>query len=679
MKNTTRVKKQPSGQKIIEHRGIKNSGLAKRHDNSDKKGCSNQNQIRPKNRTETAYEGIISIRATGDAYIRSVAHEYPIPVAIVDINHAFQGDRVLFETKGSGRTMRAKVIKTLSHFVRGFAGTVTKKGSLYVLVPEDARVYATIVLPKEQAATVTQTDTVFATITRWTGITEAQGIIEKVLGKTGAHETVMQATALASGFDSVFPDRVLKEAASVAEKATEEYANPKRRDYTHVKTFTIDPFDAKDFDDALSVKKNTDGSFEIGVHIADVSFFVTPESLLDKEAYTRGTSVYLVDRTIPMLPEILSNDLCSLRPKTKRLAMSVIWTIDNRGKIRNSWFGRTVIFSDKRFTYEEAQQVLDDGTGPFFEELTILNDLAKIFEKKRARDGALAFDTEEVKFTLDQNGHPTGVTKKIRTQTMHLVEEWMLLANKSVAELFGKTKGKLPFVYRVHDLPDAERLAQVKILAESAGINFGNKTITDAKGLQKLLESLVHSPLRSIIETMVIRSMAKAIYTTKNIGHYGLAFEDYTHFTSPIRRYPDVLVHRLLERELNKKPLPKHFDETLEAMALHSGERERAAAKAERDSIKYKQVEYMSTRIGNEYDGIISGISDFGIHVEEKETKSEGLVSLRTLPADSWIVEKGGARLLGSKTKKIYSLGDTVRIRVVKADITKRMLDYVLV
>lgn len=631
------------------------------------------------NQSPVLHSGTISIRTNGDAYVRSLEYEHPIPITPGALSHAFHGDRVLFETTGAGRGLCARILKITTPAAYGFSGTIKKTARGFVLVPDDNRVYVTIKLDEKAVKEIHANDTIFVTIDKWTGQTSAEGTIKKVLGRSGAHETIMQATALAAGFDNVFSKSVLAEAEAVAKKAEQEYLNPKRRNYTTVPTFTIDPFDAKDFDDALSVKKNADGTFEIGVHIADVSFFVTPDSLLDKEAYSRGTSVYLVDRTIPMLPEILSNDLCSLRPDTKRLAMSVIWKIDQNGKILNSWFGRTVIFSNKRFTYEEAQGVLDAKSGVFHDELVILNNLAKIFEKKRARDGALSFETEEVKFTLDANGHPTGVTKKTRTQTMHLVEEWMLLANRSVAELFGKTNGKNPFVYRIHDLPDGERLAQVKALAESVGVLFSGKNLTDAKGLQKLLASLVHSPIRSVIETMVIRSMAKAIYSTKNIGHYGLAFEDYTHFTSPIRRYPDVLVHRLLERKLTGTPLPRQFDDTLEALALHSGERERAAAKAERDSIKYKQVEYMSSRIGNEYDGIISGISDFGIHVEEKETKSEGLVPLKTLSGDTWVVEKGGARLLGLKTKKIYSLGDTVRIRVVKADITKRMLDYALV
>lgn len=668
-RENTPKKKQGNGGNSLRRKNKARS--AKERTNSNKKEAQSASGKR--------YEGIISIRANGDAYIRSLAYEYPIPVAIVDLAHAFQGDRVFFETKGTGRNMIARVTEIISSTVRGFCGTVTREDKNYIFIPEDARVYVKITLLKGMPEKVKDTESVFVKITNWISATEAEGSIEKILGPTGAHETVMQATALAGGFDSKFPEAVLKEAEQVAQLAEKEYTNPARRIYVDTTTFTIDPFDAKDFDDALSIKTNKDGTYEIGVHIADVSFFVKPGSVLDKEAYERGTSVYLVDRTIPMLPEILSNDLCSLRADTKRLAMSAIWTINANGKILNSWFGRTVIFSNKRFTYEEAQGVLDAKSGVFHDELVILNNLAKIFEKKRAKDGALSFETEEVKFTLDANGHPTGVTKKIRTQTMHLVEEWMLLANRSVAELFGKTKGKLPFVYRIHDLPDGEKLQNVKVLAESVGVHFQGKTLTDAKALQALLASLANSPARSVIETMVIRSMAKAIYSTKNIGHYGLAFEDYTHFTSPIRRYPDVLVHRLLGSELTNTPLPKDFEATLDTMALHSSERERAATKAERESIKYKQVEYMADHIGQEYDGIVSGISDFGIHVEEKVTKSEGLVPMRTLTGDTWNVEKGGARLIGAKSKKIFSLGDTVRVRVVKADIIKRMLDYALV
>jgi len=449
---------------------------------------------------------------------------------------------------------------------------------------------------------------------------------------------------------------------------------------------TIDPFDAKDFDDAISIEKIDKENFEIGIHIADVSHFVTPGTVLDKEAEKRGLSVYLVDRTIPMLPEVLSNDLCSLNPDEDKYTFSAVFKINKKGEVLDKWFGRTVIHSDKRFTYEEAQKVINgEQEGPLKEELITLNEIAKNLEQKKFQNGAINFETDEVKFVLDEDGKPIDVYRKERLDTHKLVEEYMLLANRSVAEFIFMSQNKniakkgSQSVYRIHSVPDKERIEELAIFLKALGFNLKNKDgEVTSRDINKLLKEVEGTPNEELIKTATIRSMAKAVYSTKNIGHFGLAFTYYTHFTSPIRRYPDLLVHRFLERELNGGKIEQNEYEKFERICLASSDTEKKAADAERASIKYKQVEYMQNHIGEEFVGTITGVTDWGIYIEEKETKCEGMIKLKELGDDFYTLNEKTYTIKGEKTGKTFRLGDTIKFKVISADMDRRVLDYAL-
>ncbi|MBU2329945.1 VacB/RNase II family 3'-5' exoribonuclease, partial [Patescibacteria group bacterium] len=457
-----------------------------------------------------------------------------------------------------------------------------------------------------------------------------------------------------------------------------------RKDFRDVTTFTIDPFDAKDFDDALSVRTLPNGNVEVGVHIADVSHFVRPGSSIDQEARKRATSVYLVDRTIPMLPHILSTDLCSLNPNEDRLAMSAVFELDKEAGIVSRWFGPTVIHSDKRFTYEDAQSVLDQQAGELLEELNILKTYADKIRARRTKKGAIAFDTPEVKILLDETGKPTEIVLKERRDTNLLIEDFMLLANEAVAEFLTSEMKKAHLtggtIYRIHDSPDADRIENLAQFLQVMGYNLP-VSAGKVKGddMNTLLKQVEGKPEEYLIKTATLRSMAKAVYSTKNIGHFGLAFEFYTHFTSPIRRYPDLLIHRLTKHYTVNAPFGKNEYAELDQLAMNSSERETAATEAERDSIKMKQVEYMSEHVGEEFDAVISGVSDRGIFVELTESRAEGMIRIRDLGDDYFVYDEKRYRIVGEKTQTVYALGDPVKVTLLAARLAERELDFSLV
>ena len=448
-----------------------------------------------------------------------------------------------------------------------------------------------------------------------------------------------------------------------------------------IPTFTIDPADAKDFDDALSIQKLENGNWEIGVHIADVAHYVKPGTLLDEEAYNRATSVYLVDRVVPMLPEVLSNEACSLRPNEEKYTFSAVFEMDDNANIINNWFGRTVIYSDRRFAYEEAQEIIEGKDGDMQSEILTLDRLAKILRNKRLQKGAISFDKVEVKFKLDDEGNPIGVYFKQSKDANHLIEEFMLLANKKVSEFVSLNKQgeetNRTFIYRIHDDPDPDKLLSLKQFIKQFGynLNLGSRKET-TQSINTLLKDVKGKGEENIVETLAMRSMSKAIYSTENIGHYGLAFEHYSHFTSPIRRYPDVMAHRLLQHYLDggKSPNQEKYEEDCE----HCSQRERLAADAERDSIKYMQVKYLDDQVGEEFYGVISGVTEWGIYVELPESRAEGLVKLRNIRDDHYVFDQKNYSIVGQRSKKTYQLGDQVRVKLVNADLEKKQLDFEL-
>lgn len=602
-----------------------------------------------------------------------------------NLNRAFHGDLVEIETTGEKIKNRsqAKVIKIVERARDEFVGTVTiNEGKSYV-IPDDKRIYVDIFIDDKRAKVG---EKVLVKIEDWNTLT---GVVLKHIGQKGENNTEMESIVLEKGFRIEFPEKVEEE----AQKIKKEYKNDfeaeikNRRDMRDVTTMTIDPFDAKDFDDAISFVDLGNDTYEIGVHIADVSHFVTPNSELDRESEKRGLSVYLVDRTIPMLPEILSNDLCSLNPNEDKFTFSAVFKMKGSGEVLEEWFGRTVIHSNKRFTYEDANEViLGNQDGPYQLELRKLNEIAKNLEKKKSDNGAMSFDTEEVKFVLDEKGKPIKVYKKQRLDTHKLVEEFMLLANRAVAKHIFMSQTGNPSkkgsqsVYRIHPKPDKDRILDLAIFLKAMGFDLKNKDgEVTSRDLNILLKEAKGTPNEDLINTAIIRSMAKATYSTKNIGHFSLAFAYYTHFTSPIRRYPDVLVHRFLERELKGGQIEKDEYAKFERLSLASSELEKKASEAERASIKYKQVEYMMEHIGEEFNGNITGVTEWGIYIEEEETKCEGMTKVRDLPDDFYTLDEKNYTLKGEKTGKKFTLGDKVKFKVVTADLERRVLDYAII
>ena len=511
--------------------------------------------------------------------------------------------------------------------------------------------------------------------------------ITDTLGPLGAHETEMQAIIRGGGFGTDFPAAVQEAAKALhSDQQTifqEALVDEKRRDMREVETFTIDPADAKDFDDALSYREVATDRYEIGIHIADVSHYVREGDVLDLEARERGTSIYLVDRVIPMLPEVLSNDLCSLRPNEDRLAFSAVFILDQSGTIHDMWFGQTVIHSDTRFTYEEAQEILDTGNGKHHTALDHMMTIARALRTQRHQAGAIAFEQPEVRFELDERGAPIRAYTKERTETMLMIEDFMLLANQQVAthikELSEQSNRDLAFVYRIHDAPSPDKIEELGLFVRALGYEFETKGgEVSAKTLNRLMKAVTGSPEENLIKTATIRSMAKAIYSTKNIGHFGLAFTYYTHFTSPIRRYPDLLAHRMLRRHLDKTPISGQELAKYERISVASSEREMEAVSAERDSIKFKQVEYMANKVGDTFNAVITGVADWGVYVQEVDSQAEGMIHISKLGDDYFVHEKSKYHVKGERTGKKYRLGDEIKVKLTRADVDERQLDFEL-
>lgn len=651
---------------------------------NNKKTHKSKDKI-PHRQKDRFIEGIIHISHKGIGTVRISHTNDTIEIAHNFLHTACNGDtvRVLLHPKRKDSEQTGQVAEVLRRSKKGFSGIIEHDHDTYFLVPSDLKMYSDIIIPKESLLGAEIGQKVFVTITDWKDAKKAPiGEVTKILGLPMEHNAEMEAIALEKGFDAHFPSNVEKEAKEIERVGIKESDLRGRRDMRETTTFTIDPEDAKDFDDALSFKKLPNGHFEIGIHIADVSHYVKPGTALDEEALRRGTSVYLVDRTIPMLPEELSNGLCSLNPDVDRLTFGAVFELDSKGSIHKEWFGKTVIHSDKRFTYEEAQKVLDDKKGLFYEELSILNNIAKKLLKKRFEEGAISLEQDEVKFKLGPDGVPVSVYTKERTDTHKLIEEFMLLANRRVAEQMSKKKNGVQgvFLYRIHDLPNKERMKDLVIFLKRLGYNMKLVNgVIPSEQINILVGKLEHNPLRDTVHSAIIRTMAKAIYSTKNIGHYGLGFKSYTHFTSPIRRYPDIVVHRLLSYMLEGKTIPKERMLEYEKISSEASHREKEAAEAERDSIKYKQVEYMSTRVGSKYTGTITGVTEWGLYIEDDKTKCEGMVRMRDLTDDYYTFEKKYMSIRGNKTHKRYTLGDKVNFRVKGVDRNKKTIDYAII
>jgi len=632
-----------------------------------------------------AVEGTIRVSSKGVGYVEVEGMKEDIEIDPADLGTALDQDRVRIVLYGKqlGTRQRGEVTEILFRNKTKFVGVIEREGGSFFLAPDDFRMYRNILIPAQKLNGAEKGDKVFATMTAWTDAKkDPLGEVIRVLGKPDVHEVEMQAIVLERGFDTTFDPDVLLAAEEIPLVIPpEEIA--KRRDFRDILTFTIDPHDAKDFDDALSWKKLQNGNIEVGVHIADVSHYVTPGTRIDKEALERGTSVYLVDRTIPMLPERLSNGICSLVEGEDRPTFSAVFTMNTRGSILNEWFGKTVIHSAKRFTYEEAQAVIDTGKGPHREALLSLNGIAKILRDERIKAGAIAFEGEEVKFELDQNGKPLRVYKKVFQDTNKLIEEFMLLANKRVAqEISLKDKrAESVFVYRVHDVPNEERMGDLRDFLRGIGydLKLDKFGAVSSHNINRMLEDVRGRAEATMIQMATVRSMAKAVYATKNIGHFGLGFAYYTHFTSPIRRYPDLMVHRLLESYLSGRPVPKKKLEEQEHLARYCSQMEVAAAEAERASVKYKQCEYFAERIGYEFTGAISGVTEWGIYVEDPETKAEGMVHVRDIPNDFYFFEQKNYRIIGKQSGRTYRLGDKVRVKIATVDLKKKLIGMKLV
>lgn len=643
------------------------------------------------------YTGILDLTSRGQGYIICDDFEEDIFVPNNKLNKALDGDEVeayVYKRRRNNRP-EGEIVNIVKRAKTEFVGVVQMQKSFAFVVPSSQKMYTDIFVPKNKLKDAQDGDKVLVTIEDWPDRADSPfGKVKQVLGKPGEHNTEIHSILAEYGLPYEFPEHVERYANKLDTSITKEEIK-KRRDMRNILTFTIDPKDAKDFDDALSFQVLENGNYEIGIHIADVSHYVQPDSILDEEAYNRATSVYLVDRVVPMLPEILSNGACSLRPNEEKYTFSAVFEINDKAEILNQWFGRTVTYSDKRFAYEEAQVIIETKgntipaeislTGETYEvdqaivDATLkLDELAKIMRGKRMNEGAISFDKVEVRFNLDEENNPEGVYFKTQKDANKLIEEFMLLANRKVAAYIGKQNPPKTFVYRIHDEPDVDKLANLQTIISRFGYALDLKSRkSTTNSLNKLLEDVKGKGEQNMVDTLAIRSMSKAKYTTQNIGHYGLAFDYYSHFTSPIRRYPDVMVHRLLQHYLDggKSANVEAYEEKCE----HSSNMENLAANAERDSIKYMQIKFMQDHQDEEFLGVISGVTEWGIYVEIISNKCEGMVRIREIKDDYYTFDEKQYALVGEVTKNLYQLGDEVVVKVKNTDLVKRHLDFDLI
>ncbi len=649
-------------------------------------------------KTEKTYHtGIVDITGKGNAYIVVEGLDDDVFVPFNKLKKAFHKDTVeiYIYPRRKGKKLEGEITKVVERKKTSFVGIVDMQEKFAFVRPSDFRMYTDIFVSKDNVGAAKDGDKVVVTLTEWPDKADSPyGKVTEVLGKPGEHDTEIHSILAEYGLPYSFPTEVQRfaDALDTSIKADEI---AKRRDMRNELTFTIDPKDAKDFDDALSFKVLENGNYEIGIHIADVSHYLETGTVLDDEAYERATSVYLVDRVVPMLPEVLSNNACSLRPNEEKYTFSAVFELDDKATVKNEWFGRTVINSNERFAYEEAQHIIENENGVIPEEISIrgkqyevsdavvnatltMDRLAKIMRERRMAKGAISFDSIEVRFHLNDNNEPEGVYFKESKDANKLIEEFMLLANRKVAAFIGKQKPEKTFVYRIHDEPNEEKLQALNGIVSKFGhrLDFKDKN-SISSSLNKLLADVKGQKEQNLVDTLAVRSMSKAVYTTQNIGHYGLAFEYYTHFTSPIRRYPDVMVHRLLQHYLDGGKTAKTaiYDEKCK----HSSDMEYLASSAERDSIKYMQIKFMQDHQDQEFVGVISGVTEWGMYVEIIANKCEGMVRIRDIKGDYYIFDEKQYAIVGERTKKTYTLGDEVVVMVKSTDLVKRHLDFSLI
>ena len=627
--------------------------------------------------------GKLEITSGGYGFVSTDSFEEDVFISQKNLHHALNGDivKVYLFAKKKKLNPEGEVVQIIERARDTFVGSLEILDRYAFCIAESKQMPYDIFIPLDKIGNAQNGQKVIVRLTDWPErVKNPFGEVLEVLGEPGDHETEMHAILAEFGLPYKF-DEETEQAAELILDTISEKDIAERKDFRNVLTFTIDPEDAKDFDDALSLQKLKNGNWEIGVHIADVTHYVKPKSVLDKEAYGRGTSVYLVDRVVPMLPEKLSNNVCSLRPNEDKLCFSAVFEMDEQLRLHDEWFGKTIIHSNRRFSYQQAQEVIDTEKGDLAEELKVLNKLAQQLRTQRFKNGSISFEREEVRFDIDEIGKPLGIHFREHGSANELIEEFMLLANKRVAEFIGNVpdkKNRKTFIYRIHDKPNQEKLEKfagfVRKFGHNIMLNDQNKI---SETLNHVLAEVRDKPEQNIIETLAVRSMAKAVYSTDNIGHYGLAFKYYTHFTSPIRRYPDMMVHRMLFDYLNNAE--SKSKKKYEARCQHASEMEQLAIDAERASIKYKQVEFMQDKVGKDFDGIISGVTEFGIFVEIIENKCEGLVATRDMLDDFYEYDEDNYCLTGKRTGKIYQLGDPVKVKVLRANLAKKQLDYSLI